>query len=106
MKGQVKNHSSKTLWILVSKGNQMYAYQLAAGYQSPSNIDADGFCAVDETPIDDYRGWVKIVDICTAEVKDKAGQLTSECMFCGNVKDKEFGKVKFVYEDNWGEPIV
>lgn len=46
MKGQVKNHSSQKLWVLVSKGNQMYAYQLAPGYQSPSNIDADGFCAV------------------------------------------------------------
>ncbi|MDJ0595911.1 MAG: hypothetical protein QNJ72_39005 [Pleurocapsa sp. MO_226.B13] len=106
MKGQVKNYSSKKLWVLVSKGNQMYAYQLTSGCQSPSNIDADGFCAVDETPIDDYKGWVKIVDICTAEVIDKAGQLTSKCMFCGNVEDKEFGKVKFIYKDNWGEPIV
>lgn len=84
----------------------MYAYQLAPGCQSPSDIDADGFCAVDDIAIDDYEGWVKIVDICTAEVKDKAGQLTSECMFCGNVKDKEFGNVKFVDRDNWGEPIM
>ncbi len=36
----------------------MYAYQLAPGYQSPSDIDADGFCAVDDIPIDDYKGWV------------------------------------------------
>ena len=106
MNGQVKNYSSKLLWVLVSKGDRMYAYQLNSGYQSPSNIDADGFCAVDKTPIDNYRGWIKIVDICTAEVRDRAEQLTSECMFCGNVKDQEFGKVKFVYESNWGEAIV
>ena len=106
MKGQVKNHSSKTLWVLVSKDTEMYAYKLPSGYQSPSQIDADGFCAVDDTPIDDYIGWIKIVDICTAEVKDAAKQLTSECMFCGKVKDKKFGKVKFVYEDDWGEPIT
>ena len=106
MKGQVKNYSSKKLWILVSKGDEMYAYQLAPGYQSSSNIDADGFRAVEDIPIDDYRGWIKIVDICTAQVRDQAGQLTSECMFCGNVREKEFGKVKFVYKDNWGELIV
>lgn len=106
MNGQVKNYSSKLLWVLASKGDQMYAYQLASGCQSPTNIDADGFCAVDETLINGYKGWVKIVDLCTAEIKEKAGQLTSECMFCGNVEDREFGKVKYIYEDNWREPIV
>ena len=106
MQGQVKNYSSKTLWVLVSKGNEMYAYKLAPGCQSSSQIDADGFCAVDDSPIDDHIGWIKIVNICTAEVRDAAEQLTSDCMFCGKVRDKVFGKVKFVDKDDWGEPIT
>lgn len=105
MKGQVKNYSSKTLWILVSQSGGMFAYKLAPGHQSPSNIDADGFQADDNTAIDGYRGWVKIVDISTTEVRDQAEQLTAECLFCGNVDDREFGRVTFIDQDDWGEPI-
>lgn len=106
MKGQVKNHSSQTLWVLVSEGKKMNAYQLAPGCQSPSDLDADGFKAVNDTPINGYQGWIKIVDICTAEVKDNGKELISECLFCGNVDDDEFGSVSFNNKDSWGEFIV
>ncbi|MGF1479396.1 MAG: hypothetical protein ACFB4I_07880 [Cyanophyceae cyanobacterium] len=105
MNGQVKNYSSKTLWVLVSQEEGMVAYPLAPGYQSPDDVDADGFQAVDNTPIDSYQGWIKIVDLSTTVVKDRAEQLTAECLFCGQVEDKEFGKVKFIDQENWGEPI-
>ena len=106
MKGQVKNYSSRTLWVLVSKEKKMNAYQLAPGRCSPENIDADGFKAVEDIPIDGYRGWIKIVDICTAEVKEEGNKLTSECLFCGNVDDEEFGEVSFYKGDDWGEVIA
>lgn len=106
MKGQVKNYSSLPLWVLVSKDEKMNAYVLAPGYQSPSNLDADGFKAVNDIPIDGYRGWIKIVDFCTAEVRDKAGGLTKRCLFCGNVGDDVFGSVSFHNGDSWGETIA
>lgn len=106
MKGQVKNHSSHTLWVLISEGKNMNAYHLNPGCQSAKDVDADGFRAVDDILIDGYLGWIKIVDLCTATIKDKAGELTSECFFCGNVDDEVFGKVNFHDGDDWGEVIT
>ena len=106
MKGRVKNYSSQSLWILISKGKKMNAYQLAPGYESPEDVDADGFKAINNIPIDGYRGWIKIVDICTAEVRDKESELTARCLFCGNVNDEEFGKVNFHEQNDWGTTLA
>ena len=106
MKGRVKNYSSHSLWVLVSEGEKMNAYQLAPGCESPQDIDADGFKAIDDMSIDGYRGWIKIVDICTAEVRNKENELTAKCLFCGNVNDEEFGQINFYEQNDWGKTFA
>ena len=105
LNGQVKNYSSKILWVLESGGGKFTAHKLAPNQQSPADIDADGFCTVDGTPIDGHQQWVKIVDIATAEVKDNGEQLTGGYLFGGAVED-EFSNVQFDESDGWGEQII
>ncbi len=104
-KGQVKNHSSKTLWVIENDSGPAIAHKLAAGKQSPSSVDADGFKAVDGTPVDGHTSWVKIVDLSTADVADKDGALTRGCILCYNVQDGEFGPYQLDQSEGWGEPL-
>lgn len=106
MKGQVKNYSSHELWVVeTDTGNGAVAHKLYPGQKSPDHIDADGFRAVDGTPIDGHTAWVKIVDLSTATVEDSEGALKRGCLLCLSVDDNEFGEVRFDLTENWGEPV-
>lgn len=103
--GQVKNHSSKELWVVETDSGPAIAHKLLPGRQSPSRIDADGFRAVDGTPIDGHSTWVKIYDYSTADVRDEDDELTRGCILCRNVGEDEFGDVRFDDSPGWGEPV-
>jgi hypothetical protein len=105
--GQVKNHSSKTLWV-VENGNGSYparGHKLSPGRQSPTALDADGFKSVDGTPVDGHVSWVKVVNVSTADVADSGSGLTRGCLVCYNVQDGEFGPVTYEDAPGWGEPL-
>jgi hypothetical protein len=104
-KGQVKNHSSRTLWVVETDTGHAIAHKLTPGRQSPRSVDADGFRAVDGTPIDGHRSWVKLINFSTADVADKDGQLTRGCILCDSVADNQFGDITYNDADGWGEPI-
>ena len=104
-KGQVKNHSSKVLWVVENDSGPAIAHKLAPGRKSPKGTDADGFKAVDGTPVDGHTSWVKIVDLSTADVADKNGALTRGCLLCGNVGENKFGPVRYDPSGGWGQPL-
>jgi hypothetical protein len=105
-KGQVKNHSSKTLWVVENDSGPAVAHKLAPKKKSPSGTDADGFKAVDGTPVDGHRSWVKIIDLSTADVADKSdGTLARGCYLCKDVQENEFGPVRYDSAEGWGEPL-
>lgn len=103
--GQVKNYSSKTLWVVETDSGPAIAHKLAAGRQTLSSVDADGFKATDGTSIDGHTSWVKINEFSTADVANSGSQLTRGCILCYNVEDNEFGNVTYDNADHWGEPI-
>lgn len=103
--GKVKNYSSKELWVVKKDDGPAIAYRLAPGYQSPDTVDADGFRAVDGTPVDGHSSWVKIIDLATAEVRDNGGCLQRGCLLCINVEDNEFGSMSFDHSESWGTPL-
>jgi len=104
-KGSVRNHSSRTLWVVETDTGTAVAHLLEPSQQSPSSVDADGFKAVDGTPIDGHTSWVKIRDISTADVRDSGTELTRGCMVCSSVTEFEFGTVRFDRSPGWGRPL-
>jgi hypothetical protein len=105
-RGQVKNHSSKTLWVVETDTGPAIAHKLFPGMESPGTVDADGFRAVDGTLVDGHGSWVKINDFSTADVSNNAAELSRGCILCGNVQDNEFGNVTFDQSTEWGVPIT
>ena len=103
--GKVRNYSSRELWVVKLDAGPAIAYKLAPGRQSPDEVDADGFKAVDGTPVDGHTSWVKIVDVSTADVKDGDGELMRGCLMCMDVEDGEFGEVVYDDASDWGGPI-
>jgi len=109
MNGQVINESTRELWVVENDraSEQPVAHKLAPNRQSPGDIDADGFRAVDSSvSVDGHRSWVKINDLSTATVRDRGANLTSNCIACRNVGEGEFGTVTFRHTSGWGEPIT
>lgn len=104
-RGQVKNHSSKTLWVVETDSGRAIAHKLGPNRQSSRSVDADGFKAVDGTLIDGHGSWVKLVDLSTADVADQGSALTRGCILCTNVNDNEFGDVTYDGSSGWGEPL-
>lgn len=100
--GQVCNHSSRALWVVSNDGGRPVAHRLEPGRESPNAVDADGFKAVDGTPIDGHDSWVKIVDFATADVRDEGAALTRGCILCKSVEEREFGRVRFDEDPGWG----
>jgi hypothetical protein len=107
MAGRVKNYSSKTLWVVETDSGKAIAHRLAPNRQSPAGVDADGFKAVDGTPIDGHTSWIKVTDLSTADVEFKNGELDAGCWwpFCRKVEDDEFGVVAYDYGQGWGEQL-
>lgn len=105
MKGQINNHSSKMLWVVETDSGKAVAHRLDPNKRSPPGVDADGFKAVDGTPVDGHTSWVKVTNISTADVKNEGGGLTRGCVFCWNVQENEFGPVTYDNSPGWGQPL-
>ena len=105
MSGQVNNHSSKYLWVVETDSGKAVAHKLAPQRRSPPGVDADGFKAVDGTPINGHTSWIKIVNVSTANVKDDGDELTRGCILCWKVDESEFGQVTYDFSEVWGEPL-
>jgi len=55
IKGQVKNYSSKPIWVIENDSGKPVAHLLPPMTKSPNGIDADGFRRVDGKPIQGGR---------------------------------------------------
>ena len=88
--GRVRNHSSRPLWVVGNDRGRPVARRLEPGRETPDGLDADGFRAVDGTPIDGHDAWVKIIDLATADVRDDGAELKRGCFLCKSVGDREF----------------
>ncbi len=105
--GQIKNTSSKILWVVETDTGPAIAHKLAPGRKSPSDVDADGVKAVDGTAINDHSSWWKIKDGCVGTVKNSGAQLdlTTIPIPGSRVQENEFGNVDFKADDGWGVPL-
>lgn len=109
LKGRVRNHSSKDLWVIESTTNHPngppIAHILKPGMKSPAHIDADGFRRLDGKAISGHSQWWKITDISTADVFNKGSGLLVAVAYKSNVGENHFGAPKYVKEKDWGTPI-
>ena|SRR3989344_748834 len=105
IKGQVKNFSSKSFWILETDSGKAIAHQLFPMTKSPDNVDADAFRRTDDQPIEGHKSWWKIYDFSIAEIYDEKTGVTISAITKTKVNDKEFGKVTYDETSNWGIPI-
>lgn len=107
MAGRVKNYSSKWLWVVETDSGKAVAHKLGPNRQSPAGVDADGFKAVDGTPIDGHASWIKVNNLGTADVEFKDGKMTPGCVwpFCTKVEETEFGPVTYDHALGWGENL-
>lgn len=107
--GQVRNFSSKTLWVIESDTNDPHgpaiAHKLLPSTKSPKKLDADGFKRVDGEPIDDHRAWWKIVGYAQADIFDRGRDLAINVLVKIKVSDNKFGDVEFDSKETWGVPI-
>lgn len=109
-KGRVKNHSTKTLWVVESDTNHPHgpavAHLLKPNYKSLINIDADGFKRYDGKTINGHKYWWKIVGRTTADIYDSNSDLKIDIIYKRAVPENEFGEIQYDNSDNWGTPII
>jgi hypothetical protein len=103
--GQVKNFSSKKLWVIETDSGKPIARWLQPGFKSPKEIDADGFKRVDKGAIEGHKNWWKIYDISTAEIYDKGDSLRVSAITKTAVDEHHFGKNPSYRNESWGSPI-
>ncbi|MGK5090450.1 DUF3892 domain-containing protein [Deltaproteobacteria bacterium TL4] len=118
LKGMVRNHSSKTLWVVETDTGNPIAHKLGSKRKSPKHIDADGFKRFDKKLIDGHSYWWKIYSFSTADIFDWGeGLLTigikvkkDDDEF--NIKDEKTGEtvpggeVDYNHSNGWGDPII
>lgn len=109
IKGRVRNHSSKDLWVIESTTNHPHgpplAHILGARMKSPAEIDADGFKRFDGKVISNHKSWWKITNFSTADVFDSGEQLLTLVAYKAAVSENHFGTPAYLKAKNWGEPI-
>lgn len=109
IKGRVRNHSSKDLWVIESTTNHPkgppIAHILKPGMKSPAKIDADGFKRVDGKAISDHPHWWKITNLSTADVFNKGTGMFVAVAYKSEVSEHHFGIPKYLKEQTWGVPI-
>jgi hypothetical protein len=105
IKGQVKNFSSKKLWVIENDSDgKPIARWLEPGFKTPREIDVDAFKRVDKGAIEGHKEWWKIYDISTAEIYDKGNSLRISAITRTAVDEKHFGAPLYKNE-SWGSPI-
>ena len=70
VKGQVKNYSSKPIWVLETDSGKSIAHLLPPMTKSPNGVDADAFRRVDDKPIQGHKSWWKFYGFSMVEVFD------------------------------------
>lgn len=103
LKGQVKNFSSVTLWVLGTDGGTI-ARKLLPGYKTPPKEDVDAFKCVDNRPIEGHRNWWKIYDGSIAEIFDDKKNLRVSVIMKTAKDENHFGEPAY-RDETWGSPI-
>jgi hypothetical protein len=104
IKGQVKNFSSQTLWVLETESGGPIARKLLPGFKTPLNIDTDAFKLIDGNSIEGHKSWWKFYDFSTVEVFDQGVGIEVSAITKTAVKEAHFGNP--IYKDEaWGSPI-
>jgi hypothetical protein len=104
IKGQVKNFSSKKLWVIETDSGEPIARGLEPGFKTPTKIDIDGFKRTDGKAIDGHKNWWKIYDVSTAEIYDRGSSLRVSAITKTAVEENKFGTPTYKNE-SWGAPI-
>lgn len=105
IKGQVKNFSSKPLWVLETESGRPIARVLSPGFKTPVDVDVDGFKRVDGGAIEGHKNWWKFYDFSTAEVFDEGSSLRVSAISKRAVPENHFGDPVLYKEVKWGTPI-
>ncbi len=103
--GQLKNFSSKELWVLDTDSGKPIARRLQAGCKTPPTTDTDAFKRVDGVTIDGHKSWWKFYDISTVEVYDQGAKLVRiSAIIKTAVKENHFGEPTYL-DKKYGLPI-
>lgn len=108
IKGQVKNYSSKPIWVLETDSGRPVAHLLLPMSKFPNGVDADAFRRADGKPIQGHKSWWKFYDFSTVEIFDKGDDLKTSVITQTAVTDEEFGGTKAITYDrseNWGVSV-
>lgn len=103
--GQVKNFSSKKLWVIETDSGKPIARWLEPGFKTPNEIDVDGFKRVDKRAIEGHKNWWKIYDVSTAEIYDRGDALRISAITRTAVGEYHFGENLSYLSESWGTPI-
>ena len=104
IRGQVKNFSSKRLWVIETDSGVPIARWLESGFKTPQNIDVDGFKRFDGVPVAGHPNWWKIYDFSTAEIFNAGQDLRVSAISKTAVDENHFGKPLYKQE-SWGTPM-
>lgn len=105
VKGQVKNYSSKRLWVLETESGRPVARWLEPGFKTPSATDVDAFKRADGATIEGHKNWWKFYDFSTAEIFDKGVGLRVSLISKTAVPEDYFGDSVIYKLTKWGEPL-
>lgn len=89
--GQIKNFSSKELWVVETESGKAIARRLPPGFKTPPKIDHDAFKRVDKKPIEVHKNWWKIYDVSTAEIFDQGDAVRVSAIAKTAVNENRFG---------------
>lgn len=102
--GQVKNYSSRRLWVIETNSGEPIARWLESGFKTPKNSDVDGFKRFDGISVAGHPNWWKIYDFSTAEVFDARHDLKVSVISKTAVDENHFGSPLY-QQESWGTPI-
>ena len=108
IKGQIKNYSSKSIWVLETDSGKPMAHLLQSFSKSPNKVDADAFRRVDDKPIQNHKSWWKFYDFSTVEIFDNGNDIKTSVVTMIAVEDQEFSGTNKTTSDqsnNWGDPL-
>lgn len=105
-KGQVLNHSSKTLLVIENDSGKPVVHLLGSKRKSPPEIDADGFKRSDGKTILSHSAWWKIVDISSADIWQVGADFLIPVSLMFPVSDGHFGRYTTDSGAGWGEKMA
>jgi Protein of unknown function (DUF3892) len=107
--GQVRNRSSKDIWVVETNTNHprgpAVAHKLKPNTRSPLQFDIDGFKRFDGKSIEGHKYWWKIWGRTTADLFDKGQGIGVDVSVKFRVPDDQFGPIRYNPSEDWGVPI-